>query len=206
MSYAVISAASNTKMEETLFVRMGLTDEAATLIVHPQAINSIQVLGRLDDDEIQNLARVCRKPGGSVDVPGPKPSSAPVKKHNFGIPLAADHETNIKLLAFGIRYKFNTFRSIDYDDLTMIYIETLRSFRKKVLSHSNSDAETAPTFNANQIFGFFESIEEWLHDQLGKVSRIPLSYIIRKEETVKDSADDPESDYQVPTIRIVWPN
>jgi len=41
------------------------------------------------------------------------------------------------------------------------------------------------------VFGFFESIEEWLHDQLGKVSQIPLSYIIRKEETVTDSATGP---------------
>ena len=190
MSYAVIAAASTTKMKE-VFNKMGLTPEAQKLMVHQQAIKSIQVIGRLDDDEIENLARVCRKPGGSVDVPGARPGDPVTKKSNYGIPLAADHETNLKLLAFGIRYKFNTFRSIKYADLDMVYVESLRSFRKEVLTHTNTDAATAPSFNANQIFGFFESIEEWLHDQLGKVSKIPLSYIIRKDETVKDSADDP---------------
>ena len=84
-----------------------------------------------------------------MDVPGKKASDTPVKKHNYGIPLAADHETNIKLLAFGIRYKFNTFRSIEYHDLTIIYVESMCSFCKEVLTHSNSDAATAPTFNAN---------------------------------------------------------
>ena len=51
---------------QTMFEQMGLSPEAAKLIVNDQAINTIPILGCLDDAEIQNLAQVCCKPGGYV--------------------------------------------------------------------------------------------------------------------------------------------
>jgi hypothetical protein len=52
-----------------LFGRLGLSTSAAHFVVNDQSINSLTILKRLSDDEIESLCRICRKPGGQIINP-----------------------------------------------------------------------------------------------------------------------------------------
>jgi hypothetical protein len=55
----------------TMFVRIGFTNVAAQVIVDEQGMDTLDEIQLLTDDEIENLCKVIRRPGGWSQDPIP---------------------------------------------------------------------------------------------------------------------------------------
>jgi hypothetical protein len=86
----------------TALVRIGFLEAAALAIVEEQGIDSLEEIRLLSDDEISNLGKLLRRPGGTV--PGAAGVAGPLIP-NPGIQVNARAETNMKLLAFYLRHQ-----------------------------------------------------------------------------------------------------
>ena len=80
----------------TVLVRIGLSENAAQIIVAERGLDSLDEIKLLTDDEIESLCKVVRRPGGTV--PGPNPGDAPF--NNPGVPVNLRVENHMKLLTY----------------------------------------------------------------------------------------------------------
>ena len=80
----------------TMLNRIGFTIAASQVIVDEQGLDSLEEIRLLTDDEIENLCKVIRRPGGQI--PGPNPGDPPV--NNPGTPVNLRAENHLKLLTF----------------------------------------------------------------------------------------------------------
>jgi hypothetical protein len=60
---------ANLPAMRTMFSRLGLSEQAAHFMVHDQSIDSLAILTRITDDQIDKLCSICRKPGGMIRHP-----------------------------------------------------------------------------------------------------------------------------------------
>ncbi|KAI2510102.1 hypothetical protein MHU86_4269 [Fragilaria crotonensis] len=171
----------------TALVRIGFVDAAAQAIVEEQGIDSLDEIRLLSDDEITNLGKLLRRPGGTV--PGAAGAGGPAVP-NPGIQVNARAETNLKLLAFYLRHKLRTSRSIAPAAVTLESIRSIRELRDFEATYKPSD--DVPTINAKDWPKTMESILEYLRSYLGD-KKIPLAYVVRKDENVPEA--DPDGGY-----------
>lgn len=168
----------------TALVRIGFLDAAAQAIVEEQGIDSLDEIRLLTDAEISNLGQLLRRPGGTV--PGADGPAIP----NPGIQVNARAETNMKLLAFYLRHKVRTSRTIAPAAVTLENIRSIRELRDFEATYKPSD--DVPSINAKDWPKTMESILEYLRSYLGD-KKIPLAYVVRKDENVPD--EDPDGGY-----------
>jgi hypothetical protein len=117
----------------TMFSRLGLSAQAAHFMVHDQSIDSLAILTRITDDQIDKLCSICRKPGGMIRHPntGTQIQGSAVRvlypdEHaNPGISVAALHAENMKLAAFHLRLMTNVSRACEIGDITIADIESV---------------------------------------------------------------------------------
>ena len=171
----------------TALVRIGFLDAAVQAIVEDQGINSLEEIHLLSDDEITNLGKLLRRPGGTV--PGAAGVAGPAVP-NPGIQVNARAETNMKLLAFYRCHKVRTSRTVTPAAVTLESIRSIRELRDFESTYKASD--DVPTINAKDWPKTMESILEYLRSYLGD-KKIPLAYVVRKDEAVPEI--DPEAGY-----------
>ncbi|KAI2504041.1 hypothetical protein MHU86_10403 [Fragilaria crotonensis] len=171
----------------TALVRIGFVDAAAQAIVEEQGIDSLDEIRLLSDDEITNLGKLLRRPGGTV--PGAAGAGGPAVP-NPGIQVNARAETNLKLLAFYLRHKLRTSRTVAPAAVTLESIRSIRELRDFEATYKPSD--DVPTINAKDWPKTMESILEYLRSYLGD-KKIPLAYVVRKDENVPEM--DPDGGY-----------
>jgi ribosomal protein S13 len=170
----------------TMLVRIGLSENAAQIIVAEQGLDSLEEIKLLTDDEIESLCKVVRRPGGTV--PGPNPGDAPV--NNPGVPVNLRAENHMKLLAFYLRHQDRVGRATAAADIQLDTIRTIRELRDFESTYKAPD--DPPTINAKDWPKTMESIHEYLRSYLGD-RKIPLAYVIRKDQAVP--ATDPGNGY-----------
>jgi ribosomal protein S13 len=170
----------------TMFNRIGFTVAAAQVIVDEQGMDTLDEIKLLTDDEIENLCKVIRRPGGTI--PGPNLGDAPV--NNPGTPVNLRAENHLKLLAFYLRHQERASRVVNVANITLETIRTLRELRDFELTYKAPD--DPPTINAKDWPKTMENIHEYLSSYLGD-HKIPLAYVVRKDDTVP--ANDPEGAY-----------
>ena len=105
----------------TALVRIGFLEAAALAITEEQGINSLEEIRLLSDDEISNLSKLLRRPGGVA--PGVVPAVP-----NPGIQVNARAETNMKLVAFYLRHQVRIGRAVTPADV--VTLENIRSIRE----------------------------------------------------------------------------
>ena len=136
----------------------------------------------LTDDEIENLCKVVRRPGGTI--PGPNPGDAPVT--NPGTPVNLRAENHLKLLAFFLRHQERVSKDTNVANVTLNSIRTVRELRDFEFTYKAPD--DPPSINSKVWPKTKEGIHEYLPSYLGD-HKIPLAYVVRKDENVP--AGDP---------------
>ena len=77
--------------------RIGFSQQARTYIVNNQGIDEIEELRILTDEEVENLCKNVRRPGGTI--PNPQAGQGqPNHIPNPGIPVSLKAENNLKLM------------------------------------------------------------------------------------------------------------
>ena len=120
----------------TMYSRMGLNAATATSIIDDQDFNSLEELKILRDDEITNLCRALRRPGGLI----PNPNAAaglPALIPNPGNQANLQAETNLKPAAYYLRHRERIGRSVQAADITVDLVRTMRALRDHEVRHSD---------------------------------------------------------------------
>jgi hypothetical protein len=95
------------------------------------------------DNEIKNLCKVIRQPGGVI--PGPNPDNPPVN-NPAGTPINLHAENHLKLLAFYLHHQKRISKVVNVANITLDLIRTLRELRDYESSYKAPD--NPPTINA----------------------------------------------------------
>lgn len=170
----------------TALVRIGFSQQAATNITTEQGLDSLDEIGLLKDEEVENLCRVLRKPGGLA--PG-RANQPPVA--NYGTSVSLRAENNLKLMCYFIRFRKRTSRTVVPGDIDLVPIRSLRDYRTWEEEHTEMEA---PEINTKDWPRTIDNIEEYLRGCLG-TTKIPLAYVIRNDLDVKPEATDPSTNY-----------
>jgi hypothetical protein len=170
----------------TMLQRIGFSAAASQVLVDEQGMDTLAEIQLLTDDEIENLCKVVRRPGGTV--PGPNPGDAPV--NNPGTPVNLRAENHLKLLAFFLRHQERVSRDTNVANVTLDTIRTVRELRDFESTYKAPD--DPPSINSKDWPKTMESIHEYLRSYLGD-RKIPLAYVVRKDEDVP--ANDPAAGY-----------
>jgi hypothetical protein len=172
------------------YIRLGLVGAAATFITEDQAIDNLDELRLLKDDEIETLCKVICRPGGTIVNPGAV-AGQPAVISNPGnqVPLRA--EKNLKLASYWLRHSVRVSRPRAVADLTL---ENVRSIIELKDTEEANKPPEAPTISSKDWPRTMESILDYFRSYLGETG-IPLAYVIRKDIAVKPSIEDNELNY-----------
>jgi hypothetical protein len=111
---------------QTMFVRFGFTNAAVQVIVNEQGMDVLEEIELLTtDDEIEDLCKVIRQPGGVI--PGPNPGNPPV--NNPGTPINLRAEKLLKLLALYLHHQKRISKVVNVANITLDSIRRLRELR-----------------------------------------------------------------------------
>ncbi|KAI2490202.1 hypothetical protein MHU86_24393 [Fragilaria crotonensis] len=138
----------------------------------------------MTDEEIESLCKVLRRPGGMV--PG---AAGAAQVQNPGVQVNQRAEGHLKLMAFYLRHQARVSRVVHAPDITLETIRTVRELREFESTYKAPTGDL-PTINAKDWPKTMESIEEYLRSYLGE-RKIPLAYVIRKDEAIPTGADPP---------------
>ena len=107
----------NNAVMRAAMTRIGFTETAAQALVEEQGIDNLEEVKLLTDDDIENLCKVIRRPGGNLPpLAGALPGAAPVP--NPGVPVNQCAEGHLKLLAFYLRHRARISRKVIVPDIT----------------------------------------------------------------------------------------
>lgn len=168
-------------------VRMGFSEDAATYIVDVQGLDNLEEFGYMKDDDVTNLCRVVRKPGGTTGN-----NNDP----NHGNPVSVIAENNLKLMCYYIWYRQMTSDNLAPADLTRPNVRTIKGMKEQVEKHKDPDPPELPNKNWPKNF---EALDEYLRGCLGSTG-IPLSYVTRPEV---DAAADPAGGWSSLTDKLI---
>jgi hypothetical protein len=176
-----------------LLVRLKFSVPAAAAIVDEQGIDSLEEFKLLTDEDIESLCKVVRRPGGSVVNPDAHIAGQPGMIRDGGESISMLAEGNLKLCSFYLSHLHRVGRTTDYANVTLVKVRTMSQLKKYEKDHSDPTVE--PTIDAKDWSRNLESLEEYLRGFLG-VTKVPLSYVVRKEVEVTPQADDPPTNYE----------
>lgn len=181
-----------------LFQRMGFSQAAATAVVDDQGIDSLAELRILKDDEITNLCKIIRRPGGQIVNPGPQQQG---QIPNPGISVSLRAENNTKLARYFITHRdLRISRPCQAGDVTLAAVRDLQTMKDQDATHVNP--EEKPTVNDKDWPKTFESIEQYFVNKRGELS-LPLAYVIREQGDPANAADDPANTYATPVQEMI---
>lgn len=157
--------------------RMGFTQNVAHYLTdeNQQNLTSLEAFSYLEDDEVENLCKQIRRPGGTIPNPQANVAGQPPTIPNPGLPVSLTAETNLKLMCYFIRYMTRTSTQIEAEHITLAAVRKYRKLKKSEEDHS--DAEP-PEINAKDWPRTIDSIREYLRGCLG-TDKTPLAYVIR---------------------------
>ncbi|KAI2505609.1 hypothetical protein MHU86_8851 [Fragilaria crotonensis] len=177
----------NNAVMRGVMTRIGFSEAAAQALVEEQGMNELEEIRLLSDDEVESLCKVIRRPGGTIPNPaGGPPIPAP------GVQVNQRAEGHLKLLAFYLRHQERVSRPVNAPDLTLAMIRTVRELREFEATYKDPSTDL-PTINIKDWPKTMEAIEEYLHSFLGE-RKIPLAYVVRKNENIPEG-EDPSTSY-----------
>ena len=112
----------------TALTRLGFSPDAADAIIDGQGVDTVDAFLHLEDEQVESLCKVVRRPGGSVDNPaaeppeplGAHPSQAernahadataaalrqPARITDPGLKISLPSEENLKLACYLLRHQ-----------------------------------------------------------------------------------------------------
>ena len=120
----------------TMFTRLGFVDPGPNMIVVDQGIDNIDVLADLDDDEIETLLKLLRRPGGTIANPNAADPGQPAYINAPGISVSMRAASNLKLATYFCRHLRRTSRPFTAADVVLVSVRAMKPLRDEELSHS----------------------------------------------------------------------
>lgn len=174
----------------TALQRIGFTIPASQAITIDQGIDSLDEIRYLKDSEVENLCKVIRRPGGTINNPAGE-GNIP----NPGESVSLRAENNLKLMAYYLRHRARVSRQTQPADITLENIRSVKELRES--EENYEQPEDLPKVNDRDWPKTMEAIQEYLRTRLGE-HNIPLAYVIRKEDEIPD---DPDPSTNYPTVQ-----
>ena len=171
-----------------MFGALGFSPRAQRALTDDQAIDHLDEIAILTDEEVESLCKLIRRPGGQIPnpraaVPGQLPEiDAP------GTLASMRAVTNSKLACYYVRHRLRTSRSTTPAQVTLARVRTLRDLRTQEFMHV--DPTTLPVIAGSDWPKILEGVKEWIMGHNG-CKNAPLSYVIREESDVPVEATDP---------------
>ena len=185
-----------------MYARIGFTNGANDNIVDVQGIDSVRELGYLNDDDVINLCKTIRRPGGHLPNPafvagGNEPPTIPYT----GIMVSQRAETNMQLASYTVRHHNRISRATTVATMNPTSIRRLRELKIKEDSRE-SDPPVAPTIDAKNWPKTIDALQDYFSSVLGE-TKAPLAYVIRDMAEVVPEADDISDNYDTPENEMI---
>ena len=200
---------------QSLFTRFSFSPDAARYCITGQKLSTIDSVLVLDEHQVEQICKACRKPGGLIPNPDYVSLTDPTARAAFtgpttitnpGMPISIKEEANLKLVSFFLKFKQMTSRPVTPTQVTTTLVNELQHYKKEIEKHENPLPETAPALTAKKIFDFFSDFRDYLHEHLGAISKRPLSYVIRENVQPPNNPDpgfgEPNTKYHTRYLEI----
>jgi hypothetical protein len=182
--------------------RIGFTNGANDNIVDVQGIDSTRELGCLNDDNVVNLCKTIRRPGGHLPNPAFVAGGAlPPSIACTGIMVLQRAKTNMQLASHTIRHNNRVSRTTNVVAMNPTSVRRLRELKIKEDSHE-SDPPSAPTIDSKNWPKTIDALQDYFSSVLGE-TKTPLAYVIRDVAAVTAEADDPPDNYDAPENEMI---
>ena len=124
----------------TALTRLGFTAKAANMITNNQCMESLDEFALLTDDEVINLCKVVRRPGGATPNPASGVVGQPTVIRNEGLVVSLRAENNLKLACYFMKYSKRTLRTILANMITLDSVRACKDY--KLWEKDHKDVET----------------------------------------------------------------
>lgn len=180
--------------------RIGFSAAAARQITEVQNLNELEEIKLLQDDDVSNLCKALRRPGGMIPNPHPEDPNEVNMIINPGVVVPMRAQTNLQLAAFFLRHQDRISRPVTAAGITTATVRAMRPLKE----HESAKREAAdvPKLNEKDMVKTFDAIDSYLRITLGE-TKIPLGYVTREEAGVEASADDPATNYQTIDMEMI---
>jgi hypothetical protein len=168
---------------------IGFSIEAARTITDDQEISSIEELKMLFDNDVVELCKALRRPGGTIINPAAG-QFGQIPNPGINIPLRAVE--NLKMAAYYARHHDRISRPLLPAGLTLANVRLLRPLKDHELAHQQPDE--VPVIDEKDMVRTMDAIESYLRSYLGE-KKVPLAYIIREDPAPLLYAADPSTNY-----------
>ena len=113
-----------------------------------QDLNNLEELTLLDDQGVETLCKICRRPGGQVpNSPATIAAKGAPSIANPGFQVSWRIENNHKLACFLLRYKVHTSRTPQAAQMTLPNVHAIKYHKKAEDSHDDADPPEINTRN-----------------------------------------------------------
>lgn len=173
---------------KSLLLRLKFSDEASDAIMK-QGYDSLEVLADLTDDQVSQVCKIVRFPGGSVTT---GQGETPMK--DLGCSIMHLAETNLQLTAYMAKHYLERIsRSIRPQDVTPSQLKRFKAMKHSEDAYTAPDVAEYPTINDRSWPETFDNLDAFLRSYLGD-DGIPLAYLTRDDVTVmSEDIDDPSA-------------
>jgi hypothetical protein len=168
------------------YTRVGFSAVAAQFIVDEQGLTSLQDIKTLTDEQVKDLCKVIRRPGGREAAAPGDPGAA-----NLGIQVSLKAEHNLMLAAYWLRHQDRVSRVPSPADVTLVSVRSLAAHCESDLAYK--DTTKVPAIVANNWPKLLEAIKTYLCSCLGQ-KEIPLAYVVRRDPAIPEA--DPSTNYR----------
>jgi hypothetical protein len=185
-----------------MYGRIGFNNGANDNIVDVQGIDSVRELGYLNDNDVENLCKTIRRPGGHLPNPAYVAGGVALPTIPYtGIMVSQRAETNMQLASYVVRHHSRISRATDIGAMNPTSIRRLRELKIKEDARV-TDAPTAPKIDPKNWPKTIEALRDYYSSVLGE-TKAPLAYVIRDEAAVPPEADDPANNYDTPEDEMI---
>jgi hypothetical protein len=150
-------------------------------------------LGRKKTTELNNICKALRRPGGQIERHHVDGTVTLVNDPGIAIPGTAEH--CLCMVAYIIREHRYIGRTTDPDVVTLDYIYDWEDIQESKDSHKEITTDPAITDFHKDWTKAFETMDMYFRQRLSEITKIPLSYLYRKEREVTPEALDPSTNY-----------
>ena len=185
-------------------VRLGFSAAAALSVTDTSAISQIDQFRYMTDEEVEQLVKTIRRPGGTIANPAHNPAAVvagvPATIANPGTTVNVISESNMKLMVYYIKHRDRTSRNTTWAEITLDEVRKMRLVKLEEESHQ--DPQEKPTIDHKDWNKTWDNFMDYINGFLGQTG-VPLGYIVRDELNVKPSNDDPASNYDTVALEMI---
>jgi hypothetical protein len=167
---------ANLVVTRQVLVLMGCSVAVATAITD-EGHNDFDELSILTDDDIDDLCKSIRRPGGTVPGPLLAGGGAGPMIPNPGNAITMRARSNLKLLCYYLRFKQRCSEPFVAPQMTLIAVRALRAQLEQEEAHVDPKA---PAITGDDWPKTLDTLREYFGACLG-ASKIPLGYVIRTD-------------------------